>query len=140
METIGERNNNPLNIRYVPGTCWKGSLPLRGGLEGSAFVQFSSMEWGIRAALCILRTYRDKYKAVCIRDIVSRWAPPTENNTERYIHNVCLWTGFGGLQRLTEKDWPKLVRAMARQECGTLLDEETINKGYKLYKNIKDEK
>lgn len=49
-------------------------------------------------------------------------------------------TDLGGLQRLTEKDWPKLVRAMARQECGALLDEETINKGYKLYKNIKDEK
>ena len=28
---------------------------------------------------------------------------------------------------------------MARQECGIVLEQETINKGYKLYKNIKDE-
>ena len=156
--TIGQRNNNPLNIRRGK-TLWKGeapqALPQRGnrplvaerlgsvsdgGQSGEgAFCRFSSVEWGIRAAFCLLRTYRDKYKANCIRDIISRWAPPSENDTERYIRNVCLWTGFGGLQRLTEKDWPKLVRAMARQECGTLLDEETINKGYKLYKNIKDE-
>jgi len=136
MTPRGIRNCNPLNIRRVAGTNWKGQCAEQTDKE---FVQFEFAEWGIRAALCILRTYRNKYKAVCIRDIVSRWAPPTENNTERYIHNVCLWTGFGGLQRLTEKDWPKLVRAMARQECGIVLEQETINKGYKLYKNIKDE-
>ena len=153
MIPLGIRNNNPLNIRRGK-TLWKGEtpqatldgrreshpLPPRGEAgRGAAFCQFSFIEWGLRAAFCLLRTYRDKYKANCIRDIISRWAPPSENDTERYIQNVCLWTGFGGLQRLTEKDWPKLVRAMARQECGTLLDEETINKGYKLYKNIKDE-
>lgn len=64
-------------------------------------------------------------------------APPSENDTERYIKNVCLWTGFGGLQRLTEEDWPKLVRAMARQECGATLSEEIINRGYELFRQAK---
>ena len=93
------------------------------------------MEWGIRAAFVLLRTYAIKYKANCIQDIIHRWAPASENNTEKYIKNVCLWTGLGGLQRLTEEDWPKLVLAMARQECGALLSEEIINRGYELYKN-----
>ena len=137
--TRGLRNNNPLNIRKVPGTHWRGEvLPQRGSGEGAGdrlFVQFESLEYGIRAAFCILETYRRKYKAVCIEDIINRWAPPSENDTEKYIKNVCLWTGLGGLQRLTEEDWPKLVLAMARQECGALLSEEIINRGYELYKN-----
>ena len=99
------------------------------------FVQFESMEWGVRAAFCLLRTYRDKYKAVCIEDIITRWAPPTENDTRRYICDVCRLTGFGGKERLTESEWPQLIAAMARIECGASLPEETIKKGYKLYKN-----
>jgi len=71
-----------------------------------------------------------------VNDIVSRWAPPSENNTEQYIRNVCLWTGFGGRQHLTESDWPLLVKAMARQECGVLLDDKTIARGFCLYKII----
>ena len=135
--TLGERNNNPLNIRRVSGQRWQGEvLPQRGSGEG-AFVQFSSMEYGLRAAFCILRTYRNKYKAVCIRDIISRWAPPSENDTEKYIQNVCLWTGFGGNERLTEEDWPKLVKAMARQECGIELSNAQINRAFEMFKSEK---
>ena len=133
----GLRNCNPLNIRRVAGTTWKGQ---RAEQIDHGFVQFETIEWGLRAAFVLLRTYSTKYRANCVRDIVSRWAPPTENQTEQYIKNVCFWTGFGGLQRLTESDWPALVRAMARQECGVLLDTETINRGYKLFKTNNYEK
>ena len=132
METRALRNCNPLNIRRVAGTKWKGQ---RDEQTDNAFVQFRTIEFGLRAAFVLLRTYSTKYRANCIRDIISRWAPPTENLTNQYIKNVCLWTGFGGLQRLSESDWPKLVQAMGRQECGVVIDEETINRGYKLYKN-----
>ena len=131
--TLGERNNNPLNIRKVPGVRWRGEiLPLKGA--GGSFVRFESMEWGIRAAFVLLRTYSVKYRANCVADIIKKWAPPSENNTDRYIKNVCFWTGFGGLQRLTEKDWPLLVWAMARQECGEVLDEGVIQRGFDLYR------
>ena len=134
--TLGERNNNPLNIRRVAGQRWKGEvLPsIQGGDGGGSFVRFESIEFGLRAAFVLLRTYSAKYHANCIRDIISRWAPPTENDTEKYIKNVCLWTGLGGLQRLTEEDWPKLVRAMGRQECGIVLDEGVIQRGFDLYR------
>ena len=86
--TRGERNNNPLNIRKVAGQHWRGeALPQRGSGEG-AFCCFESMAYGIRAAFCLLRTYRDKYKLVCIEDIITRWAPPSENDTPAYIRNV----------------------------------------------------
>ena len=129
----GLRNCNPLNIRRVAGTKWTGQTRLQ---DDRQFVRFESMEWGIRAAFCILRTYARRYNAVCVRDIVSRWAPPSENETECYIRNICRWTGFGGMQHLGESDWPLLVKAMARQECGVWLDDATIARGFCLYKLI----
>lgn len=129
--TLGERNNNPLNIRKVPGVHWNGEiLPLKG--DGGSFVRFESIEWGIRAALKILETYRDKYAATSIREIVSRWAPPAENNTEAYIATVCRLTGFGGNEKLGEKQWPALVKAMAVVESGLSISDETIAAARKL--------
>lgn len=132
MLARGLRNCNPLNIRRVAGTKWKGQSALQ---TDASFVCFNAMEWGIRAAFCILRTYACRYQCLSPADIVGRWAPPHQNDTDAYIRNVCTWTGFGGRQRLTEADWPRLVQAMARQESGTTLSEEIINKGFKLYKN-----
>ena len=156
--TLGMRNNNPLNIRRVKGQKWKGeaspqpspvgegALPQGGsgnvssplgevgrGAAGS-FVQFSTLSFGLRAAFCILRTYRKKYHAVCIEDIITRWAPPTENDTHKYILDVCKLTGFGGKERLTENNWPQLVKAMARIESGMNLTEEQIQQAFQLYK------
>ena len=130
--TRGMRNNNPLNIRRVVGVTWKGEVAAP--IEDRQFVQFASLEYGLRAAFCILRTYRDRYKAVCIEDIITRWAPPTENDTDAYIKHVCWLTGFGGKERLTENAWPLLVGAMAFIESGTHISTETIQKGYELYK------
>lgn len=139
--TRGLRNNNPLNIRKVPGTHWRGEvLPLRGSGEEAGdrlFVQFESLEYGIRAAFCLLETYRRKYKAVCIEDIINRWAPPSENDTRKYVETVCRLTGFGGKERLVEDQLPALVHAMAFVECGALISKETINKAHSLYVKLK---
>ena len=115
--TIGQRNNNPLNIRRVKGQKWKGEAPFPPPLEGTgeapgSFVHFSSLTYGLRAAFCILRTYRNKYHAVCIEDIITRWAPPTENDTHTYISAVCKLTGFGGKERLTENHSQVHLRCM----------------------------
>ena len=137
---LGIRNNNPLNIRKVQGQRWQGEISSHRGEDGRglSFCKFESLEYGIRAAFVLLRTYSIKYKANCIQDIVTRWAPPSENDTDAYIKNVCLWTGFGGLQRLKEEDWPKLIRAMARQECGAVLSEDVILKGFRFYRRMKN--
>ena len=142
--TRGLRNNNPLNIRKVPGTRWQGEvLPLRGsgeGAGGGSFVRFASMEYGIRAAFCILDTYRRKYQDVCVEDIINRWAPPSENDTRKYVETVCRLTGFGGKERLVEDQLPALIYAMAFVECGAHISKETILKGYHLFKEIQNSK
>ena len=131
MTPRGIRNCNPLNIRRSKDQ-WKGLAERQ---QDAAFCQFKSLEYGWRAAFYLLtRTYYHKYRLYTIRTIIRRWAPPTENDTERYIRNVCQWTGLGDMQQLTERDWPALVRAMARQECGVRLSEEIVNRGFELYK------
>ena len=127
--TRAQRNCNPLNIRRVAATNWKGQ---RTRQADRLFVQFRSNVWGFRAACCILRTYAKRYKAVCLRDIVSRWAPPVENDTERYIQAVSLLSGLAPLQPLSENEWPRLLQAMAWQESGHLFPLAEIEQGLAL--------
>lgn len=78
--TRGLRNNNPGNIRK-DGTHWKGEVePSR----DAAFKQFESMAWGYRAMFKCLNTYSRKYGLDTIRKMISRWAPPSENDTDPY--------------------------------------------------------
>jgi len=90
-----------------------------------AFVQFKSLEWGWRAAFYLLtRTYYHKYHLCTIRDIVTRWAPPNENNTQAYIENVSRLTGIApddplGSPSDSPARWMMVGTAMAIQENGT---------------------
>ena len=125
-------NNNPLNIRRTTDR-WRGMSSTQ---TDAQFCQFDSMEWGIRAALCLLRSYASKHHCYTIHDIIHRWAPPQENDTRLYIRFVCLHTGFGGEENLTEAQWPALIKAMARMECGIDISEELMKRAFELYKRV----
>ena len=101
--------NNPGNIRYNP--AFRGCT---GSTKG--FCNFSSMGYGYRAILVTLTTYYTKYGLRNIRQIISRWAPPTENQTESYIALVSRYSGFGPEENLKQEDLIKLIPAIARQE------------------------
>ncbi|EMH8371820.1 TPA: structural protein [Proteus mirabilis] len=79
----GERNNNPGNLRH--GEPWQG---LSAQQTDKDFCQFVSTEYGIRAIYVLMRTYEKKYGLCSIREIINRYAPPKENNTEGYIQRV----------------------------------------------------
>lgn len=81
----GFRNNNPLNIRK--GSKWKGLSPVQGD---KSFCVFSSMRYGIRAAIYLLLKYYTKYNLHTLYDIISRWAPYCENDTWNYCKLVAL--------------------------------------------------
>lgn len=80
----GIRNNNPGNIKL--GTAWDG---LSDEQNDDVFCQFKEPVWGIRALMRILLVYRFNYKIRTIEDIIGRFAPPSENDTEAYINYVC---------------------------------------------------
>ena len=117
----GIRNNNPLNVRRSKDK-WLG---LRTVQTDAEFCQFETMAYGWRAAFVLLtRTYYHTYRLYTIRAIISRWAPPNENNTKRYIENVSRLTGITpdepiGIPSEKPARWIMLGAAMGIQECGT---------------------
>jgi hypothetical protein len=131
----GIRNNNPLNI--VKGNSWKGE---RVNQTDKRFEEFESMAMGLRAGFILLRNYIEGTKTRptkfnTIRKIVSRWAPPSENYTQRYIDNVCKWSGLlpdEVVQFRERKKMVAIVQAMAKMECGVTLDIALIESAYDL--------
>lgn len=135
MVPRGIRNNNPLNIRK--GSNWKGERPIQ---KDKAFEEFVSMEYGIRAGFYILRKYVTGYfgltdKFNTIEKIITRWAPPSENNTRAYIDAVSKRTGISPYQRIAfgnKKIMCDIVAAMIIQECGQSVERNIIESGYDL--------
>ncbi|MGG2488348.1 structural protein [Pseudomonas aeruginosa] len=114
----GIRNFNPGNIRHAKGTRWQG---MSANQNDSAFVQFTGPQWGIRAIARTLITYQDKHALRTIRQIISRWAPPSENNTEIYIRQVAARVGVAPDARIDVYDYRTmrtLVEAIVRHENG----------------------
>ncbi|BBN80455.1 hypothetical protein PA25_04400 [Pseudoalteromonas sp. A25] len=109
--TRGIRNKNPLNIEA--GENWLGLV----GTDGR-FAIFESAEHGIRAAARILRTYAAKYGIADIAGIISRWAPPTENDTANYIEFVSKRVGVDSKKPLSPNEYSKVIEAMIVMENG----------------------
>lgn len=140
--TRGIRNNNPLNIRHSTDR-WEGA---RIEQTDKSFVQFMSMAYGYRAAWKILESYWNHFhrtgQPYTPITIITRWAPPVENDTESYIHTVLRLTSLGGNENLLQPSrgvdverLVRLVQAMTVVECGIPykdVDTEAIREGYKL--------
>ena len=113
----GIRNNNPGNIRASSAETWQGQT----GVDSGGMCIFSDATYGIRALSKLLLTYHDHYGLSTINGIISRWAPPNENDTAAYIRAVCDSTSFGADAWLRVGDpsvLAALVRAIIHQENG----------------------
>lgn len=75
--------NNPFNIRKG-SSRWLGSI----SKQGDKFESFDTLEHGIRAFFIIMRSYSIKYGRNTIRSIITRFAPPSENNVDAYINFI----------------------------------------------------
>ena len=138
----GLKNNNPLNIRHSADR-WQGA---RAEQTDKAFVQFESMAYGYRAAWKTLQSYYNRFcrqgQAFTVRNIIHRWAPPNENDTEAYIRTVLTLSGIGAKENLLPPEntdsyhrLSKLLAAMTVMENGIRphqVDTEAIYQGYKL--------
>lgn len=126
----GIRNNNPLNIRI--GNKWKGEVE---SPTDKDFEQFTCMHYGLRAGFILLRRYIERYHLDTISEIISRWAPSSENATSSYIRNVAERMGCSPLEKLSFGDRKKmvaLVDAMILQECGTTIANDIIGEAYSI--------
>ena len=86
----GIRNNNPGNIRH--GQNWQGLNPDGRNID-PAFCVFKSPVFGIRALAKVLMNYKKIHGLNTVRQIISRYAPPNENQTKAYIQTVAQQIG-----------------------------------------------
>jgi hypothetical protein len=112
---LSVRNNNPGNLRAV------------GRNEG--FQQFASAQEGLEAMRNDLRVkvtgqsgamrsaYGEGYKPT-LRNLVSVYAPPSENDTNKYVSFVAQKSGLNPDQPLSETDIDKFMPAMVEMEGG----------------------
>jgi len=129
--TRGERNNNPGNIRYLPnGEHWIGERKNEGDPD---FCEFNTPEEGIRALAKTLITYQRKHGLNTVRNIINRWAPSSENDTDAYVYAVaqdCAVTPTQILDLNDSQMLSKLCKAIIRHENGRVIySDEQINQG-----------
>ncbi len=128
----GIRNNNPGNIEKSY-TLWKGEIPHLKNTDGR-FKQFYNYAYGVRAAILNVKAYAKK-GFTTPRQIINRWAPPGENNTENYIRFV---SGYTGIPENTPVPYEKqtiqkLIEAIIIKENGKLyLNQTDFDKAWQL--------
>jgi hypothetical protein len=120
----GIRNHNAGNIRK--GADWLGAV----GDDGE-FVIFESAEYGIRALGRLLLNYYYKYDLSTVEEIINRYAPSVENNTEAYVDAVADEMGvFSWFGMAVDRRLPSLVKAIIKHENGVQpYSDELINRG-----------
>lgn len=113
--------NNPFNIRS--GSRWLG---LAGSKNG--FCEFENIEYGIRAAAVLLMQSYRKKGCVTLTSIVRRFAPPSENDTSRYIYYLSDSLGISPSSVLESRyQYILLLVYMARFESGTFLNKNYVS-------------
>lgn len=117
------RNNNPGNVRI--GSPWVGLMPparmTPEQRDEAEFCVFESPVYGFRAMAVTLLAYQNTHGLWTPRAWVTRWAPPSENNTSAYIQSLCAQTGFEPEQTVDLKvigNLEKASKAFAYQESG----------------------
>jgi len=62
--------------------------------SSTGFQQYKTPEEGIKAVDDQIRIYGEKHGIKTLRGIITRWAPPSENDTESYIKDVATRSGI----------------------------------------------
>lgn len=88
-------NLNPweMNLEVVGGGVTPTSSPTQeyntGNIRTSAsnpeFRKYSTVEEGVADHQRLLRDYQSKHGLTTIKDVINRWAPPSENDTSNYV-------------------------------------------------------
>ena len=130
----GLRNCNPGNIR-------RSKIHYLGEVrpsQDSDFKQFESMAYGYRAMFVLLDSYRRRYALNTLRQMLNRYAPPSENFTEGYIRFVSQKTGIlpdEELNTRSERDMVPIISAMSEIENGVSVDRSMVLEGWRMFVN-----
>ncbi len=127
----GLRNNNAGNIRLSKTRYLGEVLPS----SDKAFKQFKTMAWGYRAIFVLLDSYSRK-GFITLRQMITRYAPASENNTENYIRYVAENAVVNPEAPLDVNDRNVMilvVAAISRMENGIAADMDDVVEGWELF-------
>jgi hypothetical protein len=127
-QTIAVRNNNPLNIRETSDN-WQGLSSPR---ASKGFFNFTAPEYGFRAARVIIMGAYANRGVRSVSQIISTWAPKSENNTQAYIAFVEKDSGLRGNTLITKNNIRPLLVSMAKMESGKYWPSEIIDRSFQL--------
>lgn len=83
-KTRGVRNRNPFNIK-ISANSWQGKRKVS---KDGTFEQFTTMEFGLRAGIMLLANAYIRKGFQTVPQIISRFAPSTENNVDGYCNFI----------------------------------------------------
>lgn len=101
------------------------------------FRQFESVEWGYRAIFMLLYTYYHRHGCRTLRQMIDRYAPPTENPTSAYLRFVSQRSGLDPdyvLDVTNASAMVEVVCAISHFENGVVADRDAVWRGWKLFK------
>lgn len=120
------RNNNLGNLVFANQEGATLESPNAKGEQ--RFARFNTPEEGIRALANQVSSYYNGTSAAAgyqklqtVSSIISKWAPPKENNTNQYIDNVSKYLGVSPNEKIDVSNpevMTQLVRAIATKEGG----------------------
>ncbi|EHT6798910.1 transglycosylase [Escherichia coli] len=120
------RNNNLGNLVFANQEGATLEAPNAKGEQ--RFARFNTPEEGIRALANQVSSYYNGTSAAAgyqklqtVSSIISKWAPPKENNTNQYIDNVSKYLGVSPNEKIDVNNpevMTQLVRAIATKEGG----------------------
>lgn len=104
-------NNNPGNLKFAGQ---EGATQGEGG-----FAKFSSPEAGTQALANQVKL--DASRGLTLSGFISKFAPPSENDTKQYIQQIKNKLGVAETTLLKDIDMNKLVKAIAYKESNSII-------------------
>jgi RHS repeat-associated protein len=90
---IPYRFNNPGDLRPYKGKPQQGGIGVSNNTKSGLFSVFPDASTGFEATARLLRTSKN-YKGKTLSEVIYKYAPPSENNTEKYISDLSASAGI----------------------------------------------
>jgi hypothetical protein len=122
------RLNNPGNVDRT-SIAWQG---MSASQADPRFITFVSPQWGFRCmARILLGDFREG--AVSVHELIDRWAPPVENDTDAYVTDVAtrMQVDIDATLALPAQ-LPSLLKAIAIHEGGCPWADSVVQLGIDL--------
>ena len=105
--------HNPGNI-VKTSSLWEGQIQSKG-----RFVAFKDKHSGLRALAIVLLRYERRHGMTTVKQVVSRFAPAHENDTEKYAEFVADELGVSATENINICAYgTELMKAIIRMENG----------------------